>query len=91
MRLTNAPCDCSPMHEMRAALAARNDLAREAADLRDQVAELTEKVRLLEPLARAGRAYVAVEESERFGESDSEDLAHAWRELVDAAEAWWDR
>jgi hypothetical protein len=77
--------------ETRQALIARNDLAREAADLRDQVAELTAKVRLLEPLATAARTYVAVEESERAGESDSEDLAHAWRELVDAAEAWWDR
>ena len=84
-------CDCAAMREMRQALADRNDLARERADLADRVTELTAKVNLLEPLATASREYVAVEEAERAGECDTEDLAIAWQSLRDAAEAWWDR
>lgn len=82
-----APCNCPPMQEMRAALAARNDLARQCADLNDQVNDLTEKLRLLEQLAIAGREFVAIEQEDGHGA----DRVHAWRVLVDAAEAWWDR
>lgn len=81
-----APCSCEPMREMRAALADRNGLARECADLRDQVAELTEQVAALTPLATAGRMFVIACQDDDAAGRDA-----AQQELVDAAEAWWDR
>jgi hypothetical protein len=89
--MTEMPCQCAALREMRAALADRNNLARECADLRDQVADLTAKVKLLYPLATAGREYYAVWESHRAGESDDLDLDIARSALKDAAEAWWDK
>lgn len=88
-----APCGCPPMQEMRAALAARNDLARECADLNDQVNDLAEQVEALRPLAIAGREYVAVVQALESHEPgfDGDDARQAWDSLKDAAEAWWDR
>lgn len=81
------------IEEMRAALADRNGLARECADLRDQVVDLTEQVAALRPLATAGREYVAVMEAVESHEPgfDTEDVRHAYQVLKDAAETWWDR
>lgn len=80
-------CGCPPMQEMRAALAARNNLARECADLRDRNADLTEQVEALRPLARAAREFVIAEQEDGHGA----DRVYAWRALEDAANAWWDR
>lgn len=75
--------------EMRQALADRNDLARQCADIRD---ELAAKVRLLEPLATAGREFIAAWEERRVGgNADDEEVDFARNALREAAEAWWDR
>ncbi len=74
---------------MRQALADRNDLARQCADIRD---ELAAKVRLLEPLATAGREFIAAWEERRVGgNADDEEVDFARNALREAAEAWWDR
>lgn len=81
------PCNCPPLREMRAALADRNGLARECANLRDQVADLTKEVDALRPLATAAREFVIVEQEEGHGA----DRVYAWQSLKDAADAWWER
>ena len=73
--------------EMRQALKARNDLARQCADLRGERDQLAEQVKALEPLATAGRDLVIAWEDP----DDQEGLEIAQSSLKAAAEAWWDR
>lgn len=77
--------------EMRQALLARNDIARECADLQDQVARLTARNARLEPLATAARDFVntAGEGDIRIA-PDGDFAIVTWQSLIDAVDAWYD-
>ncbi len=74
--------------ELLRALADRNDLARQCADIRDERDALAAEVVLLRPLATAGRELVCAWEED---DADELSLTMARQALTDAAHAWWDR